>query len=125
MSITAERLAQAMELRGVDQSELARRVDVTQGAISKIIVGKTTNSRMLPKIAATLGVSLPWLLGTTGDMFDETCASEFTEEERNWVQMLRRLDTGDRAAVLQLAENLGAKRDTRVLHDKQMAYRVE
>jgi hypothetical protein len=38
MTTTSERLAEAMELRGVDQTELAARVRSTQGAISKIIL---------------------------------------------------------------------------------------
>jgi phage repressor protein C with HTH and peptisase S24 domain len=54
-----------MEMRGIDQSSLARRLGVTQGAISKILLGRTANSRLVPRIAVQLGVPLPWLLGET------------------------------------------------------------
>jgi len=53
----------------MSQSGLARAVGATQGSISLILLGKTTNSRLLPKIATFLGVSLAWLLG----MADEPC----------------------------------------------------
>lgn len=67
MSVTAERLQGALDERGWDQTDLAKRVGATQGAISKILVGKTTNSRLMPRIASVLGKSLPWLLGETDD----------------------------------------------------------
>lgn len=62
--------------RGVSQSMLARAVGSTQGAISLILLGKTTNSRLLPKIATYLGVSLGWLLGMEpGAVGNETTAA--------------------------------------------------
>lgn len=63
MSTTAERLRQAMAEAGMDQSAVARHIGVTQGAISLILLGKTTRSRYLPEIAQLLGVSLAWLRG--------------------------------------------------------------
>jgi transcriptional regulator with XRE-family HTH domain len=102
MSLTAARLSEAMRKRGWDQKELARRVDATQGAISKILVGKTSNSRLLPKIAAQLGVSLPWLLGQSDN--DSTGGGEVgvTLEEREWIELLRALPTADRRATVRL-----------------------
>jgi len=67
MTVTAERLKEAMADCGVDQSGLARELGVTQGAISKIVLGKTANSRLMPKIATTLRVPLAWLLGMSDD----------------------------------------------------------
>ncbi len=67
MTVTANRLADAMKQANEDQSSLARAIGITQGAISKILQGKTANSRHLPRIAIYLGVSLPWLLGETED----------------------------------------------------------
>jgi transcriptional regulator with XRE-family HTH domain len=52
-----------MNSAGEDQSSLARSIGITQGAISKILQGKTANSRHLPRIAFHLGVPLDWLLG--------------------------------------------------------------
>lgn len=67
VTVTATRLADAMRQAGEDQSSLARAIGITQGAISKILQGKTANSRHLPRIAHHLGASLPWLLGETDD----------------------------------------------------------
>jgi transcriptional regulator with XRE-family HTH domain len=66
----AERLGEAMAAQRVSQSGLARAVGATQGSISLILLGKTTNSRLLPKIATFLGVSLAWLLGMSDDQGD-------------------------------------------------------
>ena len=67
VTVTASRLADAMRKAGEDQSSLSRAIGITQGAISKILQGKTANSRHLPRIAHHLGTSLPWLLGETDD----------------------------------------------------------
>ncbi len=67
VTVTASRLADAMRDAGEDQSSLARAIGITQGAVSKILQGKTANSRHLPRIALHLGASLPWLLGETED----------------------------------------------------------
>jgi len=67
VTLTATRLAEAMTKADEDQSSLARAIGITQGAISKILQGKTANSRHLPRIANHLGVSLPWLLGETAN----------------------------------------------------------
>ncbi|KHA64266.1 hypothetical protein NI18_10245 [Sphingomonas sp. Ant20] len=60
-----------MAAQRVSQSGLARAVGATQGSISLILLGKTTNSRLLPKIATFLGVSLAWLLGMADDPSDD------------------------------------------------------
>lgn len=67
VTVTAIRLAEAMKNADEDQSSLARAIGITQGAISKILQGKTANSRHLPRIALHLGVSLSWLLGQTSE----------------------------------------------------------
>lgn len=71
MVTVAERLSEAMTARRVSQSALARAVGATQGSISLILLGKTTNSRLLPKIAMFLGVSLAWLLGMADEQDDD------------------------------------------------------
>lgn len=62
-----ERIRRAMTLKGINQSELARRTGVTQGAIQQILSGKSQSSRTLPSIARELGVSVHWLAGETSD----------------------------------------------------------
>lgn len=67
VSTLAERLASVMRDRGVGQSELARRVGVQQGTISKIITGQTTNSRYLLRIARELRTTPAYLDGDIED----------------------------------------------------------
>lgn len=126
VSITADRLAEAMTLRSTDQSTLARELGVTQGAISKIVVGKTANSRLLPRIAVHLDVPLEWLLGQQDDL--AAASDEFSRVERDWVFALRAIGTEERTALLTLARSLsfGEGKELRpTLHDKRQAYRGE
>lgn len=74
MGVTADRLAEAMRVRGVDQSALAEAIGATQGAISKILQGHTANSRLIPKIAVHLGYPLGWLLGASDNQYLESPA---------------------------------------------------
>lgn len=104
--MVAQRVAQAMEWRGLDQTDLADAIGVTQGAISKILVGKTANSRLLPKIAVELRVPLPWLLGKTDEAVVTAAELAITNEDREWLDILHRLSRRDLGAVLQLARTL-------------------
>lgn len=61
--IDTNRLRQAMEDAGMDQSALARAAGCTPGAINQIAMGNVRRSRYLPEIADTLRVSLRWLRG--------------------------------------------------------------
>lgn len=66
-SIRRDRLKAALTESGLDQSELARRVGCTPGAINQMLSGHTRTSRFLPDIARELGVAVDWLMGRTGD----------------------------------------------------------
>lgn len=68
VGIVGNRLREAMEAKGVDQTFLAKRVGVTQGAISQILNGKTRKSKHLPDIARELDVPLSWLMGLNSEM---------------------------------------------------------
>jgi transcriptional regulator with XRE-family HTH domain len=69
-NLTSARVQERMDTLGLDQSELARRVGCSPAAINQIVTGKTQNSRFLPKIARSLGVSLSYLEGETADPAD-------------------------------------------------------
>lgn len=105
MSVTGRRLEQAMAQNGWDQTDLAERLGTTQATISRIILGKTANSRWLPRIATELGVALPWLQGVIDDPTGKQ-QDEFTAEEREWVALLRALEPGDRKAALTLVRTI-------------------
>jgi phage repressor protein C with HTH and peptisase S24 domain len=56
-----------MEARGISQSELARRVSITQGAIAKIVSNNPGGSSHLHKIARELSTTPGYLTGETDD----------------------------------------------------------
>jgi phage repressor protein C with HTH and peptisase S24 domain len=63
----AERLRAAMATKNVSQSQLARDVGISQGAIAQLLSGQTARSKYLSEIADRLEVSARWLLGETED----------------------------------------------------------
>lgn len=65
-----ERLAARMRKMGLSQSELARRVKVSQPTIQAILAGETQNSRYLAKIAIELETTPAYLLGESEDPTD-------------------------------------------------------
>lgn len=103
-----------MELRDIDQTDLAEAIGVTQGAISKIAVGRTANSRLIPKIAGHLGVPLGWLLGQA-DSLDPESENLLSFDEREWIELLRGLTPTDRSAVLTLTRSLATSAQTPTL----------
>lgn len=63
--VIADRLRQRMQKLGMSQSELARRLGVTQGTIAHLVNGRTNNSVHLPAIAVELQTTLAYLNGDT------------------------------------------------------------
>jgi phage repressor protein C with HTH and peptisase S24 domain len=70
MKTLAERLRAALEASGMNQSELARRVGVTRGAVSLWLTGQTgsLDGQNLVKVAIALNVSPVWLQTGRGKM---------------------------------------------------------
>ena len=64
----------------------------------------------MPKFALKLGVSLPWLLCETDDEAIDGQDIAFSEEDREWLDLLHTLGATERFAVLQLARTLSGKR---------------
>ncbi|MFA6125058.1 MAG: S24 family peptidase [Sphingomonas sp.] len=65
--IHSDRVLERMAAAGLSQSELARRVHVTQGAIAKIVSKNPGGSSHLHKIAQELGTTPAYLTGETDD----------------------------------------------------------
>lgn len=137
MNPTAHRLTEVMRKRGLDQPDVAKGVGATQGAISKIITGETKNSRLIPKLATFLGVSVPWLLGQSDDPSGEGEEALLDHESREMVRQFNHLAPADRRALLQIARTMagGAPPSETVharggggkaaLHDKQQDFSGE
>ena len=58
-----KRLYDAMRISQISQSELARRIGVSQGTIQHILRGTTRKSKYIPDIARELRVPVSWLQG--------------------------------------------------------------
>jgi len=116
-----------MEKRGLDQSTLARDLGVTQGAISKIVLGKTTNSRLIPRIATYLGVSMPWLLGESDEQEGADGDTALLDHEaREMIRHLQHLTPADRRALLQIARTMaGGPTPSSTVHAPARGYRGE
>jgi transcriptional regulator with XRE-family HTH domain len=67
VTTTGERVDQLLKELRLEQGDLAERVGVRQSTISKIVQGRTKNSRHLPRIASVLGVSVDYLLGSADE----------------------------------------------------------
>lgn len=135
MSVTGDRLLEVLRQRGWSQTRLASEMGITQGAISKIVKGETTNSRLLPKMAAKLNISLPWLLGETDDRSVDVVDQVLQPSDWEWIKLLNKLGSVERAAVLQLARALSRESDdelskrrkglpgTPMLQDRPLAFK--
>lgn len=62
MKTLAERLVKILEEKRMSQEELAGMIGASQAAISKIILGTTKRSKLIPLIASALGVSEQYLM---------------------------------------------------------------
>lgn len=69
MKTVSERLKYALLVRDVSQSELARRIGVTRGAISNLLnnVSRGLSAENALKISEALGVDPYWLIFGKGD----------------------------------------------------------
>ncbi len=65
--INGSRIEKLLEELGWSQAELARRVDVSQQTVWKLVSGKSQGSKHLHVIARALGTSPEYLMGDTED----------------------------------------------------------
>lgn len=76
--IRADRLRQAIEDKSISQSELARRVGISQASIAKLVSGEGQGSKYLHKIASELGTSPEYLMGESDDPTQRAVADRRT-----------------------------------------------
>jgi transcriptional regulator with XRE-family HTH domain len=115
------RIQERLETTGLSQSELARRVHLTQPAINALIRGSSRSSTHLHRIARELGTTPAYLTGETDDPdADAPPAPELSPDEARLITDFRELDPADRSALLRVAERM---RGARTLHDTRPSYR--
>lgn len=68
--IDFHRLAERMRACGVSQAELARRLDISQQAVGKLVNGHSSGSKHIHRIARELRTTPAYLTGETDDPFE-------------------------------------------------------
>lgn len=90
MNTVAERLAYALAIRNISQSELARKAGVTRGTISNVMngVAKGFNAEVSLKVARALNVDPYWLVLGEGKATDDTIQTGIPEEAGDVIRRL-------------------------------------
>ena len=88
MNVFANRLREALKMRGISAAELSRRTGINEGTISNYKAGKyVAKQDNLVRISEALGVSIPFLMGGSG--------AERRKTPRLTVPLLGRIACGD------------------------------
>jgi transcriptional regulator with XRE-family HTH domain len=94
-------------IEGMSQSELARRVGITQGTIAALISGRSRSSTYLHQIARELGTTPSYLSGETDDLGgDVPRAPDLSYDELAWVHYWRALHGDERDAMVRVVRLL-------------------
>jgi transcriptional regulator with XRE-family HTH domain len=102
--IVAERLKAALQAAGISQSELARRVGVSQPTIYRATHGKLYGTRYLHRIARELGTTPAYLSGETDDPLGEAPdAAPLTFDQRRLLDCFTALPPAPQQALLTIA----------------------
>ncbi|QIG80085.1 helix-turn-helix domain-containing protein [Stakelama tenebrarum] len=104
------RLRERLDASHMSQSELARRVSLTQGTIAALLSGRSRSSAHLHKIAKALGTSPEYLTGETDDPSSEGPEpSPLDSQARELIDHFSDMSPADRRALLQIARSMRGK----------------
>jgi len=124
--IRSERLEGRMRDRNMSQSELARRVGVSQQAIWKLVNGSSRTSGRIGRIARELGTTPAWLEGETDDPdADAPAEPELTPDQRELVECFEELPESEQAALLQIAKAMAGRAVPARVHAPSQTYRTD
>ena len=122
------RIKERLKAMTMTQSELARRVGLTQPAIANLIHRNKSGSSHLHLIARELQTTPEYLTGETDDPELDapigTGVVVLDSEDREILRLLDKMSTADKRALIQVARSMAkipAKSDT--LHDSRRGYR--
>lgn len=102
--LNAARLQQRMSELRLSQSELARRVGVTQTTIRKLVSGGGYGSKYLHLIARALGTTVEYLTGEIDDPeADAPPPPELSYDDAQLLEAVRSLSAKNRAALTLVA----------------------
>lgn len=102
----ARRFKARLEEVGISQAELARRIGVSQQAISKLAAGGAYGSKHLHRIARELQTTPAYLTGETDDPTGDAPEIQLSSDESRLLEIYRDLPKKDRAALKLLIERM-------------------
>lgn len=112
------RIQQALEIRGMRQSELSGKTGIAKSSISEYIAGKNDpKQKKLLKIANALDVNVEWLLGTCDRMDRISTIIDFTDREKEMVESYRRLDEHSKELISFILKQ-GSHKSNEALHEQ-------
>ncbi|KPF76746.1 hypothetical protein IP68_02300 [Blastomonas sp. AAP25] len=115
-----------MEELAISQSELARRVGVSQTTIYKLVSGDGYGSKYLHKIARELQTTAAYLSGETDDPSTETPILALDYQQRQLIEYFNKLGEPERNSfiiIMRSAVEGPSKHNT--LHNDRSAFRAE
>lgn len=121
--IYPDRIAARMDELGLSQGELARRVGVSQPTIFKVLRGNKAGSRHLHQIARELRTTVAYIIGETDDPTAELPDESFSSQERDWIDLLRVVETEDRKAIIRLTRTAAQRSASTTIHDSKLEFK--
>jgi transcriptional regulator with XRE-family HTH domain len=100
------RIEERLKALGLSQAELARRTNIPQTTINGLVRGSSRSSPHLVKIARELQTTPAYLTGEVDDPAAEFPEFPLTSPERQWVELLRGMDSETRSAMLRISKCL-------------------
>lgn len=99
-----DRLRYLLETRGYTQVEVAKKIGLTQAAISNIVTNSSRkpSAPTLLKLAAALQANPDWIITGQGDPFQMNVISKKSEQEL--LEAFRSMDQQAQAAILAAAK---------------------
>lgn len=121
---TGDRIRRRLLELGLSQSELARRVELTQPTINALIRGSSRSSAYLHRIARELRTTSAYLAGETDDpASDDPDFDPLTGDETELLDLFRGLEKKEQTAIMTLARSIATNARSPTVHDKGQAYR--
>jgi transcriptional regulator with XRE-family HTH domain len=112
-----------MDVRQLSQSELARRVGVSQATIYKLLIGESYGSKHLHRIARELLTSPAFLTGEIDDPEATALGMEVSSHDRKALEQLASLGKVERRAVSDILTALSRSAEAQ-LPDEQILTQV-
>jgi transcriptional regulator with XRE-family HTH domain len=99
-----------MEETGIGQSELARRIGISQQAIGRLLSGDVRGTKHILAIAREVATTPAYLMEETDDPTrEEPDALPLSHEQLELIECYDRLSRADQQAFLQLARSLAGR----------------